>query len=170
MTALLARLDMDMDEFQEEIEAQEDEGDNADESMEACADERFEWQAGFGALLKILSGDVAAITDASEDGWRSALTAWCLLVRPGLKRDDLPYAYRADLQGRELMLLAQLDNTDNHIKPATRSNALQRIDIHSSDQRGRCKSPPPGLGNRHLALRSSLRPILQARLTRRSNK
>jgi nuclear pore complex protein Nup85 len=92
LTALLARLDMDMDEFQEEIEAQEQEDgtENEDESMEACADERFEWQAGFGALLKILSGDVAAIVDASEDGWKSALTAWCLLVRPGLKRDDLP--------------------------------------------------------------------------------
>lgn len=78
-----------MDEFQEEIEEQEKE-ENGDDNLDTCADERFSWQAGFSLLLRILVGDVEVIGDASEDGWRSALAAWCLLVRPGLKRDDLP--------------------------------------------------------------------------------
>lgn len=84
-----------MDEYQEEIEAQEREsgGDDNDDSMEACAEERLGWEAGFNGLLKLLVGDTGAIADASEDGWRSALAAWCLLVRPGLKRDDLPYVF-----------------------------------------------------------------------------
>lgn len=80
-----------MDEYQEEIEAQERDGsEDNDDSMEACAEERWGWEAGFNGLLKLLVGDAGAIGDASEDGWRSALAAWCLLVRPGLKRDDLP--------------------------------------------------------------------------------
>ena len=80
-----------MDEFQEEIEGQEDKQDDEyDASMEACSDERFEWQAGFKCLLMILAGDVNTVLDASEDGWKSALSAWCLLVRPALKRDDIP--------------------------------------------------------------------------------
>ena len=77
-----------MDEFQEEIEEQEKE--DGDGNPDACADERYGWEAGFSGLLKILVGNVEGIADASEDGWRSALAAWCLLVRPGLKRDDLP--------------------------------------------------------------------------------
>jgi hypothetical protein len=85
---VIARLGVEMDQFQEEIETQEDQDDDA--SMEAYAEERFGWEAGFNGLLKLLIGDTTAISDASEDGWRSALAAWCLLVRPGLKRDDLP--------------------------------------------------------------------------------
>lgn len=73
-----------MDEFQEEIEAL------GDSDADACADERLGWQSGFSGLLKLLTGNANAISEASEDGWRSALAAWCLLVRPGLKRDDLP--------------------------------------------------------------------------------
>lgn len=96
LTAQLARLDLDMDDFQEEIEAMEQENgaDTTDEDMAACSEERFSWQAGFNAFLKILSGDVASIIDAVEydGGWKSALSAWCLYVRPGLKRDDLPWA------------------------------------------------------------------------------
>lgn len=92
VSAVIARLSVEMDEYQEEIEAQErDEGsDDNDDSMEACAEERLGWEAGFNGLLKLLVGDTGAIADASEDGWRSTLAAWCLLVRPGLKRDDLP--------------------------------------------------------------------------------
>lgn len=94
VTAQLARLDLDMDDFQEEIEAMEDaNGSNApDSSREACSEERWSWQAGFKGLLSTLGGDVATIIDASETegGWRSALSAWSLYVRPGLKRDDLP--------------------------------------------------------------------------------
>lgn len=89
VSAIIARLEVEMDEFQEEIEEQERE-ENGDDNLDACADERLSWQAGFSLLLRILVGDVEVIADASEDGWRSALSAWCLLVRPGLKRDDLP--------------------------------------------------------------------------------
>ena len=93
LAAFLARLDIEMDEFQEEIEALEreaDDGEDGDASMEACADERYDWQAGFKCLLLLLSGDTQTVLDASEDGWKSGLAAWCLLVRPALKRDDLP--------------------------------------------------------------------------------
>lgn len=81
-----------MDEYQEDIEAQERENGDEDEdaSMEACAADRLTWEGGFSGFLKLLLGDAGAIADASEDGWRSVLAAWCLLVRPGLKRDDLP--------------------------------------------------------------------------------
>lgn len=88
VSAIIARLGVEMDEFQEEIEEQERE--DGDGNLDACADERLSWEAGFSLLLKILVGDVEVIADASEDGWRSALAAWCLLIRPGLKRDDLP--------------------------------------------------------------------------------
>lgn len=91
LSALLSRLDLEMDEFQEEIEAEQDQDDSAmDDDDDAAADERFEWQAGFKSLLMLLAGDTSSILEGSEDGWKSALTAWCLLVRPGLKRDDLP--------------------------------------------------------------------------------
>ena len=103
VSAQVARLDVEMDEFQEEIESQERDnaGDNdgaADESMEACADERYTWQAGFKCMLMLLAGDNNSIIDASEDGWKSALTAWALLVRPGLKRDDIPETMQAIIQ------------------------------------------------------------------------
>jgi len=92
VSAVIARLSVEMDEYQEDIETQErDDNDNDDDaSMDACAEERLGWEAGFNGLLKLLVGDAGAIADASEDGWRSALAAWCLLIRPGLKRDDLP--------------------------------------------------------------------------------
>lgn len=98
ISALLARLDMEMDDFQDEITDLDAQGsassaDGADSDIaNACADERFTWEAGFKCLLMLLLGDVNSIIDAAEDGWKSALSAWALLVRPGLKRDDLPDA------------------------------------------------------------------------------
>lgn len=85
LTGLVARLDIEMDEFQEEIQSLEDDAD-----ADACQDERYDWQAGFKCMLMLLAGDVSTVLDASEEGWRSALCAWCLLVRPSLRRDDLP--------------------------------------------------------------------------------
>lgn len=91
VSAIIARLSIEMDEYQEEIEEQERNGsEDYDANKEACEEERYGWEAGFNGLLKLLAGDAGAIADASEDGWKSALAAWCLLVRPGLKRDDLP--------------------------------------------------------------------------------
>jgi nuclear pore complex protein Nup85 len=57
--------------------------------MEGDEEEYVHYMDNFRRLLDILAGDEAAVLDEAGE-WRTALGAWGLYVRPGLRRDNLP--------------------------------------------------------------------------------
>ena len=76
--ALLTRLEGAMDDAEAELGGNED-----------AEDQRLEYEAQFRCLLQLVAGERQRVFEACED-WREALGAWCTLVQPTMRRDDVP--------------------------------------------------------------------------------